>query len=74
MNTEQLVLSIICTVTWFAWIPAVLVEKEKNEDARGTSIFPVIPVFPLTLVNTSNNTVPNNKASEIQWDLVNSLI
>jgi hypothetical protein len=47
MNTEQIVLSIICTVTWFAWIPAVLIEKEKNEDPGGTSILPVIPVFPL---------------------------
>jgi hypothetical protein len=47
MNTEQIVLSIICTVTWFAWIPAVLIEKEKNEVPEGTSILPVIPVFPI---------------------------
>jgi len=47
MNSAQIVLSIICTVTWFAWIPAVLIEKEKKEDSGGTSILPVISVFPV---------------------------
>lgn len=47
MTNEQIVLSIICTVAWLAWIPAVLIEKAKNEDTGSVSIFPIIPVFPI---------------------------
>jgi len=34
-------------VVWIAWIPAVLLEKKAAGDEGGTSIVPVIPLFPL---------------------------
>ena len=36
-----------CFVTWLTWVPAVLMEKKARGDSGGTSIFPVIPLFPL---------------------------
>jgi hypothetical protein len=42
-----LILFGICLVTWFAWVPAVLMEKKARGDPGGTSILPVIPLFPL---------------------------
>jgi hypothetical protein len=42
-----LILFGICFVTWLAWVPAVLMEKKARGDSGGTSILPVIPLFPL---------------------------
>ena len=45
MNSWQLL--IVCTVAWLAWIPAVVMEKRARGDQGYTSIFPLIPLFPL---------------------------
>ena len=42
-----LILFGICFVTWLAWVPAVLMEKKARGGSGGTSILPVIPLFPL---------------------------
>lgn len=38
---------LIASVTWIFWVPAVLLEKVAKGDRGSTSIFPVLPVFPL---------------------------
>lgn len=45
MNNWHLL--VLCTVAWLAWIPAVLLEKKAKGDSGGTSIVPVVPLFPL---------------------------
>ncbi len=47
MNT--LLLLGICTVTWLAWVPAAVMEKEARGDEGGTSIFPALPINPLVM-------------------------
>jgi hypothetical protein len=43
-----LILFGICFITWLAWVPSVLMGKEARGDTGGTSILPIIPLFPLT--------------------------
>jgi len=42
-----LILFGICLITWLAWVPAVLMDKQARGARGGTSVFPVIPLFPL---------------------------
>lgn len=42
-----LILFGICFGTWLAWVPAVLMEKKAKGNSGGTTILPVIPLFPL---------------------------
>lgn len=40
-------LPVVCTLAWLAWIPAVLLQKNARGEGGGTSVLPVIPLFPL---------------------------
>jgi len=44
---ENSLLAALCTVTWLVWVPAVVLQKKARGDAGGTSLFPVLPLFPL---------------------------
>jgi hypothetical protein len=44
---KSLSLLVVCTLAWLAWIPAVLLQKKARGDGRGTSMLPVIPLFPV---------------------------
>ena len=32
---------------WFVWIPAVVWGRELSEPGKGSSVFPVFPIYPL---------------------------
>ena len=44
---DSALLVALCTLTWLAWVPAVILQKRARGDAGGTSVFPVLPLFPL---------------------------
>lgn len=46
-SVKSLVLLVVCTLAWLAWIPAVLLQKKARGDGGGTSVLPVIPLFPV---------------------------
>jgi hypothetical protein len=44
---KSLLLLVVCTLAWLAWIPAVLLQKKARGDGGGPSVLPVIPLFPV---------------------------
>ena len=44
---KSLLLLVVCTLAWLVWVPAVLLQKKARGDSGGTSVLPVIPLFPV---------------------------
>ena len=43
----NLYLLLVTSLAWLAWVPAAVLEKQVKNLPGGTSIFPIIPLFPL---------------------------
>ena len=44
---KSITLLFVCTLAWLAWLPAVLLQKKARGEGGGTSLLPVIPLFPI---------------------------
>jgi len=47
MAVPTILAHVFVWIAWLAWIPATLLEKKARGESGGTSLVPVIPLFPL---------------------------